>query len=226
MSEQADSDSLRVEGSSKAKGTESIYQLLEVQTEVHHRPKGGGHEGGSGAAAKEQAERAVEDAIAEVKRLEGKLQRVQEQAGLVQKYTEGMLTSVGGAPVGTDLDIVSKLLDFHLQRLEQADLEQIDLKNALGQAQKTREAALATLRELQHQQRNSLMYVTSRDVTVHLQVTKVGDPISLDLTYMVIALLPLVYTSSVRINAVEILGCTFFSSFHLSEYDLRIHPPS
>jgi hypothetical protein len=92
MSEQADSDSLRVEGSSKAKGkgTESIYQLLEVQTEVHHQPKGGGHEGGAGAAAKEQAERAVEDAIAEVKRLEGKLQRVQEQAVLVQKYTEGI----------------------------------------------------------------------------------------------------------------------------------------
>ncbi len=129
MSEQADSDSLRVEGSRKGKGTESIYQLLEVQTEVHHLPKGGGHEGGAGAAVKEQAERAVEDAIAEVKRLEGKLQRIQEQAGLVQKYTEGMLTSVGSAPVGTDLDIVSKLLDFHLQRLEQADQQQLDLKS-------------------------------------------------------------------------------------------------
>jgi hypothetical protein len=49
-----------------------------------------------------------------------------------------MLTSVGSAPVGTDLDIVSKLLDFHLQRLEQADQQQWDLKKALGQAHKKR----------------------------------------------------------------------------------------
>jgi uncharacterized protein (TIGR02231 family) len=96
------------------------------------------------------------------------------------------MQGLAAPPVGADLDMVSKLLQFHATQGKQSDLEMQLLAEQISEVQTEIQALTATMGEISMRQSAAGRMITSRDITIALSVPKKPTrALTLQLTYIV-----------------------------------------